>query len=112
MPHALQCKIKEDASSALHELRLAHLEYIAAHQGEILFGGPTRDESGGPETMIIVLKTDDRATAESFIAAEPYNHSGRVFREVAVRRWAQVVPPLSPTALEEAIAGERAAHGI
>ncbi len=107
MPHAITCEIIPEAVSKLKQLRLKHLEYIHAHQGEILFGGPTRSGNNAPETMIIVVKTDDRASAESFIAGEPYNASGEVFAQVKVRPWSQVIPPLSEHALDDAIASER-----
>ncbi|TPG16448.1 YciI family protein [Sphingomonas koreensis] len=107
MPVALNCRLRADAMPTLTALRGDHLAYIRAHLEEILFGGPARDAGGVPEEMIIVLHTDDRARAEAFIAAEPYSASGRVFENVKVRIWSQVVPEPQPGALEAAIAAER-----
>jgi uncharacterized protein len=104
MSHVLVCEIGADALPHLKALRLSHLEYIAAHQGDILFGGPARQPDGTPETMIIVLKTDDIEAAAAFIAAEPYNASGKVFASVTIRAWSQVMPELAPGALTAAIA--------
>ena len=56
--------------------------------------------------MIIVLLTDDRSEAEAFIHAEPYTASGKVFANVDVRPWSQVVPEVKPGALDQAIAEE------
>jgi hypothetical protein len=107
MSHVILCEIRQGALPALKALRLRHLEYVAVKRSEILFGGPARAADGTPETMIIVVATDDRAAAEAFIAAEPYNASGQVFASVTVRPWSQVIPELAEGALESAIAGER-----
>jgi uncharacterized protein len=111
MSHIVICEIVSDALPHLKALRLKHLEYIAEHRQEILFGGPARDTNGLPETMIIVLATTSRAEAEAFVAAEPYNASGRVFGAVTVRSWSQVLPDHEPNALEQAIRQESAAAG-
>jgi uncharacterized protein YciI len=110
MPHALICTLRSGALPALKALRAQHLAYIQAHLGEILIGGPARDAQGRPETMIILLRTDDLAAAEAFIDAEPYAASGQVFSDVRVRAWTQVAPEPSTGALALAIAAERAAH--
>lgn len=111
MSHLVACRIAAGALPHLMALRLAHLEYIAAHRDRILFGGPTRDGQGQPETMMIVLSDTDAAHAEAFIAAEPYNASGKVFEEVTIRPWSQVLPEAEPHALALAIANERARAG-
>ena len=106
MPYALTCEIKPGVLDKLMQHRLDHLEYIRAHKDEILFGGPARSAEGTPETMIIVLKSDDAEAARTFIKNEPYNVSGEVFIDVKVRPWSQVMPPVTEHALDEAIASE------
>jgi uncharacterized protein YciI len=92
---------------ALMALRADHLSYIQDHLSEILFGGPARGDDGIPQEMIIVLRTDNRIEAEAFIRAEPYSASGKVFREILIRPWSQVVPEISPGALARAVTAER-----
>ncbi|WP_428340979.1 YciI family protein [Mycobacterium sp.] len=104
----LTCEINADALPHLTSLRAQHLEYIQAHRSEILFGGPARDENGIPQTMIIVLATDDTTAAREFVASEPYTASGKVFASVSIRPWSQVIPEPTPGALDAAIADERA----
>lgn len=108
MPVALNGIIREGALPALQRHRAAHLAYIQAHAGEILFGGPARGPDGAPEEMLIVLRTDDLAAAGAFVAAEPYNASREVFADVKVRPWSQVVPEPTPGTLARALAEERA----
>jgi uncharacterized protein YciI len=108
MPFALNCKLRGDALPTLTALRAEHLRYIQHHIAKILFGGPARGDGGAPQEMIIILRTDDRSEAEAFIHAEPYTASAKVFSEILIRPWSQIVPEVSPGALEQAIAAERA----
>jgi uncharacterized protein YciI len=107
MPFALNCKLRDDAMPALMALRAEHLSYIHDHSDEILFGGPARGDDGVPQEMIILLRTDNRIEAEAFIHAEPYSASGKVFREILIRPWSQVIPETSPGALQRAVMAER-----
>jgi uncharacterized protein len=102
----LTCEIAQGAMPYLKALRLRHLEYIAQHRDLILFGGPARRTDGTPETMVIVLATDDRAVADAFAAAEPYAASRMVFASISIRPWSQVIPEPHPGALANEIAGE------
>jgi uncharacterized protein YciI len=106
MPLAITCEITAGALPKLKEIRAMHLQYIRDHQDEILFGGPARDASGVPQTMIIVLKDDDRSRAEEFVKHEPYSASGAVFSSVLIRPWSQVMPQPQPGALNKAIQEE------
>jgi uncharacterized protein YciI len=108
MAFALNCKLRGDAMPALTALRADHLSYIRDHAAEILFGGPARGDDGVPQEMIIILRTDNREEAEAFIKAEPYSASAKVFWEIVIRPWSQVIPEISPGALDRAIAAERA----
>jgi uncharacterized protein YciI len=107
MPFALLCKIAPDVINELKALRGTHLAYIQQHADEILFGGPARSDNGLPETMIIILKTDDRSHAQAFIDQEPYNASGKIFSRVDVKVWSQVIPESAPGVLASAIGADR-----
>jgi uncharacterized protein YciI len=95
MKFALQCTLAKDSNDKRIALRTEHLRYIEAHKEQIFCGGPTLDESGNPEMMLIVLDVPDLASAEAFIHAEPYNRSG-VFERVTIRQWRQVLPESQP----------------
>lgn len=109
MAFAITCTVAPGALPHLRALRAEHLAYVEAHLGLILFGGPARGADGTPETMLIVVKTEDRQEAEGFIHREPYTASGVVFSDVLIRPWSQVVPEAAPHALRDAIEAERRA---
>jgi uncharacterized protein len=91
MKFALQCTLAVNSNEQRIALRTEHLCYIQAHKEQIFCGGPTLDESGNPEMMLIILDVPDLASAEAFINAEPYNRSG-VFERVTIRQWRQILP--------------------
>jgi hypothetical protein len=91
MKFALQCILAKDSNDKRIALRTEHLRYIEAHKEQIFCGGPTLDESGNPEMMLIILDVPDLTSIEAFINAEPYNRSG-VFERVIIRQWRQVLP--------------------
>lgn len=91
MKFALQCILAKDSNDKRITLRTEHLRYIKAHKEQIFCGGPTLDDSGTPEMMLIILDVPDITSAEAFIQAEPYNRAG-VFEQVTIRQWRQVLP--------------------
>lgn len=95
MKFALQCRLAKHASDQRLALRTEHLRYIEAHKEQIFCGGPTLDEHGNPEMMLIILDVPDLASAQTFIDAEPYNHAG-VFERVTIQPWRQVLPEAQP----------------
>jgi uncharacterized protein YciI len=102
MKFALQCILAKDSNDQRITLRTEHLRYIDAHKEQIFCGGPTLDNSGNPEMMLIILDVPDIASAEAFIQAEPYNHAG-VFERVMIREWRQVLPESQPGELLQQI---------
>ncbi|MBW4695798.1 MAG: hypothetical protein KME27_28955 [Lyngbya sp. HA4199-MV5] len=95
MHFALQCLLANNVEEKRLALRPVHLDYMNANKDRIFCGGPTVDQNGKPEMMLIILNVPDRATAEAFIQAEPYNQAG-VFRQVLLREWHQVLPEPQP----------------
>ncbi len=102
MKFALQCILAKDSNDQRLALRTEHLRYIDAHKEQIFCGGPTVDKNGDPEMMLIILDVPDRASAEAFIQAEPYNRAG-VFAQVTIRQWRQVLPESQPGELSRQI---------
>jgi uncharacterized protein YciI len=102
MKFALQCILAKDSSDLRIRLRTEHLSYIEAHKDQIFFGGPTLDDDGNPEMMLIILDVPDLTSAEAFIQGEPYNRSG-VFERVRIREWRQILPESHPGELLQQI---------
>lgn len=102
MKFVLQCILAKDSSDRRIELRTEHLRYIEAHKEQIFCGGPTLDDNGNPEMMLIILDVPDLASAEAFIQSEPYNCSG-VFERITIRQWRQILPESHPGELLQQI---------
>lgn len=84
MRFVIQCPLAANSDEQCVALRPEHLRYIQTHKEQVFCGGPTVDDAGKPEVMLILLDVPDRATAEAFIDAEPYNRAG-VFERVTIR---------------------------
>ena len=107
MRFILTCTLGHDVETKRLALRLSHLEYVSKNRQTIVFGGPSLSPTGAPETMTLVIEAADLAAADRFIRAEPYT-ANKVFSEVQIRRWAQVMPEPHPGALDEEITREAA----
>ncbi len=75
MAHTLICRDKPGAISIRKANRDAHLAY-ARESGLVRIGGPLLDETGEMVGSLLVLDTDDRATAEAFARDDPYGRAG------------------------------------
>ncbi len=110
--YLVECTIDPDKLDLLSTLRAAHYEFLIAHRGDIVFGGPARaDPDGAPQTMVIVVEAASAEAAQAFIAAEPYNCNGG-FADVTVRLWNQVLPEPTPGSLQRTLDAERAARTL
>lgn len=98
MYFAIQCVLAKNVNDKRLALRPTHLKYLQANKEHIFCGGPTINQKGEPETMLIILNAPDLSAAEVFIQAEPYNQSG-VFEQVTIREWRQVLPEVEVGAL-------------
>jgi uncharacterized protein len=98
MRFAIQCVLAENVHEKRLALRPTHLKYLEANKDRIFCGGPTVDQDGQPEMMLIILNATDLSSAEAFIQAEPYSQSG-VFEKITIREWRQVLPELESGAL-------------
>ncbi len=64
-----------------------HLEYLRASRDRIRFAGPLLAADGATALgALTLLDAPDRAAAEAWLAAEPYNKAG-AFGEVSFTRW-------------------------
>jgi uncharacterized protein YciI len=86
MPFAIITRDKPGAAATRDALRPAHLEYLVARQHLLLLGGGLLGEDDKAVGGLIVLDTEDRATAERFLAQDPFSVGG-LFESTEVIRW-------------------------
>lgn len=87
MPYAIVTRYKADSGDLHGQTRAAHLDYLKRNLGNLLAAGGLIDDDGsGGQGGIIILDTDDRDVAESFIANDPFSKAG-LFETVSVTRW-------------------------
>jgi len=70
-----------DAAEPRRQQRAAHLDYLAATQDRIFAAGPLFDDSDATDMedrvgSLYIVDRPDRATADAWFAAEPFNASG------------------------------------
>ena len=70
-------------------------------------GGPARRNDGSPEKDVVILRTDSREVAESWVREEPFAASGEVCGRVRIRPWSQVLPEPETGFLDRAISRAR-----
>ena len=64
-----------------------HMAYLRDHRDQIRFAGPLLSDDGAEATgSLTLLDVPDRASAEAWIANEPYNQTG-AFGETSITRW-------------------------
>ena len=87
MPYVIQTRYKADSGDLHAQTRAAHLDYLKLNLGSLLAAGGLIDDDGtGGQGGVIILDTDDRDVAESFIANDPFSKAG-LFESVSVTRW-------------------------
>jgi hypothetical protein len=64
----------------------AHSAWVGEHIDSMYVGGPLTNDDGLINGSLIIGDFTDRAAADAFIAAEPYNRAG-LFESVVVRRF-------------------------
>ncbi len=87
MPYVVMTKDKPNSLDLRTEVRGVHIEYLEANQHKLLAAGAmTEDDGTGGSGGVIIVDTDDRAEAESFIENDPFTKAG-LFESVTVTRW-------------------------
>ena len=90
--YAVICFDRPD-SAALRDIhRAAHVEFLKANAGSIVYGGPLKNAAEGPSTgALIILNCATRQEAEAIAGADPF-YRGGVYESVSVRAFKQVFP--------------------
>lgn len=87
MPYAIITKDKPDSLDLCLSVREEHLAYLDTHKAKLLAaGGQVNDDGTGHNGGVIIVNTDDRAEAQSFIDNDPFTKAG-LFESIIVTRW-------------------------
>jgi len=87
MPFLILTTDKPESLDLRNELRPDHLDYLISHQDKLLAAGALlNDDGSGGHGGCIILDTEDRTVAESFIENDPFTING-LFSEIKVTRW-------------------------
>jgi hypothetical protein len=77
------CLDKPGAVSTRLGARPQHVEYLTAHNDQILLAGPLLDDKENMIGSLLVLEMADRAALDKFLAGDPYAKAG-LFQSVTV----------------------------
>lgn len=87
MAYAIITFDKPRSAKIRTDTRDQHLAYLKKNQHRLLAAGAMLQDDGGTgEGGVILLDTDFRDEAETFIAGDPYTQAG-LFEKVIVTRW-------------------------
>ena len=87
MPYVILTKDKPNSLDLRNKVRGEHLEYLEANKAKLLAAGAMIEDDGtGGYGGVLIVDTDDRATAEAFIENDPFTKAG-LFESVTVSRW-------------------------
>lgn len=87
MPYLIKTTDKPGSLGLRNATRAAHLAWLKQHASRILAGGALLDDDGGGgHGGVIILDVEDRASAEAFIAEDPFTQAG-LFASVEIARW-------------------------
>jgi hypothetical protein len=80
----LACFDKPGSLELRMATREAHLAYVREHLAAVKLAGPLLDEADGMAGSLFVLEVADRAAAQAFNTADPYQQAG-LFDRVELR---------------------------
>ncbi len=87
MPYVVLTKDKPNSLDLRNKVRGEHLEYLDANKAALLAAGAMIEDDGtSGYGGVLIVDTDDRATAEAFIENDPFTKAG-LFESVTVSRW-------------------------
>jgi hypothetical protein len=89
MLFALLCTDKPGRLDLRLASRAQHLAYLETYQAKIVSAGGLLDTDGRPSGSLLVIDVADRAEAEGFAEADPYNKAG-LFESIVIRPFRQV----------------------
>ncbi len=81
---------KPDSLAIREATRADHLAYMATFDTQV--GGPLLNEEGEMCGSLILLETQDLASAKAFVAGDPYGKAG-LFSDVKIHQMKKVIWP-------------------
>lgn len=82
----IYCLDRPNSEALRAELRAPHIAYLQRHEDKIALIGPTLNEDGQPNGMMLILDVKERHHAEAFLASEPFV-VGKLFSSTEIRPW-------------------------
>ena len=64
----------------------SRIAFLERHQDKIALIGPTLNQAGQPNGMMLILDVKERHEAETFLASEPFV-TGNLFGSTKIRPW-------------------------
>jgi uncharacterized protein YciI len=89
MQFNIVCHDKPDHLALRLATRPTHLEYLKQHAASFIVVGPMLDAEGNPCGSLYVIDMPDEATAQTFVANDPYALAG-LFADVTVKGFRMV----------------------
>lgn len=106
MEFILYCLDKPDHGDTRRMVRVPHLEYISTRQHVFRYGGPLIDGDGQVKGSLMILSLPDRAALDQHLLGDPFFNAD-LFESVTIWSSKQVVPELTPNALQSELAEQR-----
>jgi uncharacterized protein len=92
MLFAVLCFDKKDGAAVRSAKVSQHLDYLRAGD-TVKLAGPFMDEKDNMNGSLLIIEAENRAAAESWVAAEPFVKAG-LFERVEIRPWFLVMNSL------------------
>jgi uncharacterized protein YciI len=89
MLFVLVCRDKPGSLDLRLATRPQHLAYLETYVGRLVQAGPMLDLDNRPCGSLLIIDVADRAEAEGFALADPYNKAG-LFESVVVRGYREI----------------------
>lgn len=87
MPFFIDATDKPDSAALRASIRPDHLAFLEKNVGRIIAcGAKLADDGQSAFGSIYILDVEDRASAEAFMAGDPYSAAG-LFATVTIARW-------------------------
>jgi uncharacterized protein YciI len=99
---------KPGDGEARRTARAAHLRCITENASHFVYGGPLLGDDGTTRGSLMVLRFDNRAALDSYMAQDPYFSAG-IFHSVTVWPSRQVIPEVAPGLLRNELERQLAA---
>lgn len=89
MLFVLLCRDKTGALDIRMANRDAHLAYLKSSES-VVMAGPLLSDAGDMIGSLLVIEAEDRAAAEAWADADPYNAAG-LFDSVSIDAWKRAI---------------------